>query len=111
MIMAALIMVTVFASFMIGEDRIIKLFGLGLATAVLIDAVIIRSVLVPALMKILGDWNWFLPERVRRAFRISPATSTLRYTSSSSIVAYQRATLRSQRAALRTSEMMFVSIR
>ncbi len=41
---AAAIMVTVFASFMIGEDRIIKLFGLGLASAVFIDAVIIRSV-------------------------------------------------------------------
>ena len=51
---AAAIMITVFASFMIGEDRIIKLFGLGLAAAIFIDAVIIRSVLVPALMQLFG---------------------------------------------------------
>ena len=47
-------MVTVFASFMLGEERIIKLFGLGLASAVLIDAVIIRSILVPAIMQLFG---------------------------------------------------------
>ena len=58
---AAAIMVTVFASFMIGEDRIIKLFGLGLAAAVLIDAVIIRSVLVPAMMQLFGKRAWWLP--------------------------------------------------
>ena len=58
---AAAIMVTVFASFMIGEDRIIKLFGLGLASAVFIDAVIIRSVLVPAIMQLFGKSAWWLP--------------------------------------------------
>jgi RND superfamily putative drug exporter len=58
---AAAIMVTVFASFMIGEDRIIKLFGLGLASAVLIDAVIIRSVLVPAVMQLFGARAWWFP--------------------------------------------------
>ena len=58
---AAAIMVTVFLSFMIGEDRIIKLFGLGLASAVFIDAVIIRSVLVPALMQLFGERAWWLP--------------------------------------------------
>ena len=58
---AAAIMVTVFASFMIGEDRIIKLFGLGLASAVFIDAVIIRSVLVPAIMQLFGERAWWLP--------------------------------------------------
>ncbi len=63
---AAAIMVTVFASFMIGEDRIIKLFGLGLASAVLIDAVIIRSVLVPAVMQIFGARAWWLPAWLAR---------------------------------------------
>jgi RND superfamily putative drug exporter len=58
---AALIMVTVFASFMLGEERIIKLFGLGLASAVLIDAVIIRSVLVPAVMQLFGRRAWYFP--------------------------------------------------
>jgi RND superfamily putative drug exporter len=64
---AAAIMVTVFASFMIGEDRIIKLFGLGLASAVFIDAVIIRSVLVPAIMQLLGKRAWYFPDWLDRA--------------------------------------------
>jgi RND superfamily putative drug exporter len=64
---AAAIMVTVFASFMIGEDRIIKLFGLGLASAVFIDAVIIRSVLVPAIMQLLGKRAWYFPNWLDRA--------------------------------------------
>ena len=63
---AAAIMVTVFASFMLGEDRIIKLFGLGLASAVFIDAVIIRSVLVPAIMQILGKRAWYFPAGLDR---------------------------------------------
>jgi RND superfamily putative drug exporter len=58
---AAAIMITVFASFMLGDDRIIKLFGLGLASAVFIDAVIIRSVLVPAIMQLLGKRAWYFP--------------------------------------------------
>jgi len=58
---AAAIMVAVFASFMLGDDRIIKLFGLGLASAVFIDAVIIRSVLVPAIMQLLGERAWYFP--------------------------------------------------
>jgi RND superfamily putative drug exporter len=63
---AAAIMVAVFASFMLGEDRIIKLFGLGLASAVFIDAVIIRSVLVPAIMQLLGKRAWWLPDWLDR---------------------------------------------
>ncbi len=63
---AAAIMVTVFASFMLGEERIIKLFGLGLASAVLIDAVIIRSVLVPALMQLFGRRAWYFPDWLAR---------------------------------------------
>jgi RND superfamily putative drug exporter len=64
---AAAIMVTVFASFMLGDDRIIKLFGLGLASAVFIDAVIIRSVLVPAIMQLLGTRAWWFPDWLDRA--------------------------------------------
>ncbi len=59
---AAAIMITVFASFMLGEERIVKLFGLGLASAVLVDAVIIRSVLVPAIMQLFGRAAWWMPE-------------------------------------------------
>jgi len=58
---AALIMISVFAAFVLGDDPVIKMFGLGLATAVFIDATIVRIVLVPATMKLLGDWNWWLP--------------------------------------------------
>jgi RND superfamily putative drug exporter len=73
---AAAIMVTVFASFMIGEDRIIKLFGLGLASAVFIDAVIIRSVLVPSIMQLFGKRAWWLPswlDRILPRLHVEPA--------------------------------------
>ena len=58
---AALIMISVFAAFVLGDDPVIKMFGVGLATAVAIDATIVRMVLVPATMKLLGDRNWWLP--------------------------------------------------
>ncbi len=58
---AALIMICVFASFILGDSPTIKMFGVGLAAAVFIDATIVRTVLVPATMKLLGDWNWWLP--------------------------------------------------
>ncbi len=58
---AALIMVAVFLAFVFGEGPSIKMFGLGLATAILIDATIVRMVLVPATMTLLGRANWWLP--------------------------------------------------
>ncbi len=58
---AAAIMVFLFGSFLLETDRIIKLFGLGLAVAVLLDATIIRMLLVPATMELLGDKNWWMP--------------------------------------------------
>ena len=57
----AAIMVTVFLSFVLGDDVLGKMFGIGLAAAVLIDATIVRMVLVPATMELLGDRNWWLP--------------------------------------------------
>jgi RND superfamily putative drug exporter len=63
---AASIMILVFASFALGDDRIIKLFGLGLASAVFFDAVIIRCLLVPALMQIFGRRAWWLPSWLER---------------------------------------------
>ena len=63
---AAAIMVVVFAGFVLGVDRSIKLFGLGLATAVLLDATVVRMVLVPATMQLLGDRNWWLPRWLDR---------------------------------------------
>ena len=64
---AAAIMVLVFASFILGGERIIELFGVGLASAVFLDALIVRSVLVPALMILLGDSNWKLPSWLNSA--------------------------------------------
>jgi putative drug exporter of the RND superfamily len=63
---AALIMVAVFGSFMLGDSTTIKLFGLGLATAILVDATVVRMVLVPATMELLGDRNWWLPRWLDR---------------------------------------------
>ena len=58
---AALIMISVFLGFVLGEDPVTKMMGLGLATAIFIDATIVRMVLVPATMKLMGDANWWLP--------------------------------------------------
>ncbi|HMJ32701.1 MAG TPA: MMPL family transporter, partial [Baekduia sp.] len=58
---AALVMVGVFAVFITLSFLDFKELGLGLAAAVLIDATIIRGVMLPASMKLLGDWNWYLP--------------------------------------------------
>jgi RND superfamily putative drug exporter len=63
---AAAIMVLVFGAFVLGGQRIIELFGIGLASAVLLDALIVRSVLVPALMMIFGSRNWQLPAALER---------------------------------------------
>ena len=58
---AALIMVAVFAASQWETRLTFQQMGFGLAVALLIDATIVRSVLVPASMKLLGDWNWYLP--------------------------------------------------
>jgi RND superfamily putative drug exporter len=63
---AALIMVCVFGAFALGDDRSIKLMGLGLATAVFIDATIVRVILVPATMELLGERNWWFPKWLDR---------------------------------------------
>ena len=63
---AALIMVMVFGSFMFGDDRVLKEFGFGLAVAIFVDATIVRMVLVPATMELLGDANWWLPKWLDR---------------------------------------------
>jgi RND superfamily putative drug exporter len=64
---AAAIMILVFASFALGPNVVIKQFGLGLAAAIIIDAFIIRTVVVPAIMHLLGPRNWWLPGWLDRA--------------------------------------------
>jgi RND superfamily putative drug exporter len=73
---AATIMVCVFLSFLLSGQRVIAEFGIGLASAVLLDAFILRTVLVPAVMHLLGDANWRLPrwlDRVLPRVAVEPA--------------------------------------
>jgi RND superfamily putative drug exporter len=69
---AAAIMVVVFASFVLGADVSVKQIGLGLAVAVLVDATVVRLVLVPAIMELLGRANWWLPGWLDRILPRSP---------------------------------------
>jgi RND superfamily putative drug exporter len=64
---AALIMVAVFTSFVIPDNAVVKMFGVGLATAVLVDATIVRCILVPSLMVLAAKWTWWLPGWLDRA--------------------------------------------
>ena len=74
----AVIMIAAFAGFTFGSFVGLQEFGFGLSTAILLDATLVRAVLVPAVMKIMGDWNWYLPARVRRVLRVpsAPARAT-----------------------------------
>jgi RND superfamily putative drug exporter len=73
---AAAIMVVVFLAFLAAPDVFLKLFGIGLATAIFLDATLVRMVLVPAVMQILGDRNWWIPswlERILPELEVEPA--------------------------------------
>jgi RND superfamily putative drug exporter len=63
---AATIMVLVFLSFMLGEDRVIKEFGLALSSAVFLDALVIRCMLLPATLHLLGERTWWIPSWLDR---------------------------------------------
>ena len=73
---AATIMVVVFLSFVLGADVSVKQVGLGLAVAVLIDATVVRLVLVPAVMELLGRANWWLPRPLARILPAGPVRTT-----------------------------------
>ena len=68
---AAAIMVAVFAVFISLHFVIIRQMGVGLAVAILVDATIVRSLLLPSIMKLLGDWNWYMPRFLRWIPRIT----------------------------------------
>ncbi len=63
---AALLIVVVFAGFAAGELLLVKQLGVGLAVAVIVDATVVRMLLVPATMTLMGRWNWWAPARLRR---------------------------------------------
>jgi RND superfamily putative drug exporter len=76
---AATIMVCVFLSFVLIDQRVVKMFGLSLAAAVFLDAFIVRSLLVPATLELLGRWTWLLPAWLERRLphlAIEPPTPT-----------------------------------
>jgi putative drug exporter of the RND superfamily len=70
---AALVMVAAFSGFAAGRILGLQEFGLGLATAIFIDATLIRAVLVPALMRLFGRYNWWLPAPAARLLRVEPS--------------------------------------
>ena len=72
---AAAVMVAVFAIFATLSTLDIKQMGVGLSVAVLLDATLIRGVLLPAVMKLLGDWNWYLPSWLEWLPRLGPEGS------------------------------------
>ena len=77
---AAAIMVAVFGAFALSDEVFLKLIGVGLATAILVDATIVRLVLVPAVMQLLGDRNWWLPRWLDRVIpdgALEPARSSV----------------------------------
>ena len=63
---AALIMICVFSGFVLGPQPLVKMFGVGLATAVFVDATIVRVILVPATMRLMGEANWWMPRWLDR---------------------------------------------
>ena len=76
---AALIMAAAFSGFAVGRVEALQQFGLALALAVLLDATIVRAVLVPSLMAVFGRWNWWLPSGVARLVRVEPSPLTERW--------------------------------
>ena len=72
---AALIMVSVFASFILNGDPTVKQFGIGLAVAIAVDATIVRCLLVPATMVIIGQSNWYFPGLARASSCRTSASS------------------------------------
>jgi RND superfamily putative drug exporter len=70
---AGLIMFAAFMGFVAGSIVGLQQFGFGLATAILIDVTIVRALLVPSVMELMGRWNWWLPSGVARVVRVAPS--------------------------------------
>ncbi len=70
---AALILFLAFMSMASGPDTSVKMFATGLAAGILIDATIIRALIVPAVISLMGRWNWWLPTWPARLLRVKPS--------------------------------------
>ncbi|MGN6672067.1 MAG: MMPL family transporter, partial [Thermomicrobiales bacterium] len=66
---AAAIMIFVFGGFALAQVTLIKAIGLGMAIAVAVDALVVRTLVIPATMRLLGDWNWWAPAPLARLYR------------------------------------------
>ena len=70
---AALILFLAFLSLSTGPQTDVKILATGLAAGILLDATVIRALLVPALVSLFGNWNWYLPARVAGVLRVKPS--------------------------------------
>ncbi|HEX8156062.1 MAG TPA: MMPL family transporter, partial [Solirubrobacteraceae bacterium] len=70
---AAIVMIAAFVGFTAGSFVGLQEFGVGLSAAILLDATVVRALLVPAVMKLLGEWNWYLPDGLRKVLRLQAA--------------------------------------
>jgi RND superfamily putative drug exporter len=75
---AALILFLAFLSLASGPDTDVKVLATGLAAGILLDATVIRALLVPAVVSLFGRWNWVLPARVARVLRVEPSPQPAR---------------------------------
>jgi len=73
---AAIILCISFASITLTPNVDIRVLAFGLAAGILLDAIVIRSLLVPALVALFGRWNWWMPPRLERALRVAPALAS-----------------------------------
>jgi putative drug exporter of the RND superfamily len=72
---AALILFLTFAALGSGPEVLLKVFATGLAAGIILDATVVRSLLVPALVSLFGRWNWWLPRGPARLLRVQPASA------------------------------------
>jgi putative drug exporter of the RND superfamily len=73
---AALVLMFAFFVLSSGPGVDIKQFGIGLAAGIIFDATVIRALLVPSLMRLMGDWNWWLPKRAAKVLRVRASQAT-----------------------------------
>ena len=99
---AAGIMVCVFASFILSGDPVVKEFGVGLAVAIAIDSTVVRCLLVPAVMELMGKWAWWMPKWLDRL--ICPTSASRARSTSRRVTPPWPPRRRPRRAALRQTE-------
>ena len=72
---AALVLMFAFFVLSTSPGTDIKQFGIGLAAGIIFDATVIRALLVPSIMRLMGEWNWWMPARLARILRVQPSSA------------------------------------